>query len=245
MKNSKSDVRNKIEIRTLTEEEKKSLKHLSALINKGLRRNYSIGKALCQIKELLKGTSLKFSDYCQQNFFLASSQVNRLMEYARVRDIIGENEEKVLIPERVLRPMSQVPDQEMQTLWNKAKEQSKGKIPTSELVAELVKPYQQGKVQSQSFEMKFHSKALGHDVDLEKTGIFELIEKAESSEKIKILIHEIHLRKPLSKEEQDAALNRLTEVLTAEFQNIINVANVSEPPKEIESNVPTVNMDAA
>ena len=187
----------------LTAEQKKQLEALNERILGSLTKNYELGKALIEVKALLKGTVEKFEPYCKEHFNLAHSQVNRLMHYATTRDNIGMGDEEVYIPENTLRGLDRYPAETQMAIWEEAKKLAGEKdIPTAANVADARKKIAPKEEPKQDLKKKFHSRALNADVDLEKEKPVDVIRKADSVAKIKSVINEVVLRVELTSEER-------------------------------------------
>ena len=187
----------------LTAEQKKQLEALNERILGSLTKNYELGKALIEVKALLKGTAEKFEPYCKEHFNLAHSQVNRLMHYATTRDNIGMGEKDVYIPENTLRGLDRYPAETQMAIWEEAKKLAGEKdIPTAANVADARKKIAPKDEPKQDLKKKFHSRALNADVDLEKEKPVDVIRKADSVAKIKSVINEVVLRVELTSEER-------------------------------------------
>ena len=187
----------------LTQEQKEQLEKLSKQILGSLTKNYVLGKALIQVKALLEGTTEKFEPYCKEHFKLAHSQVNRLINYAKVRDNIGMGNQKVYIPENMLRGLDKYTAEIQKAIWEEAKRMAGDQMPTTAQVQDARKkiaPKTEQKPGDQ--KMQFHSRALNTQVDLENEKPVEIIRKAGDVAKIKAVIKEIIQRKGLTEEEQ-------------------------------------------
>ena len=187
----------------LTQEQKEQLEKLSKQILGSLTKNYVLGKALIQVKALLEGTTEKFEPYCKEHFKLAHSQVNRLINYARVRNNIGMGNQEVYIPENMLRGLDKYTPETQKDIWEEAERMAGDRMPTTAQVQEARKRIAPKTEQNPGDrKMQFHSRALNVQVDLEKEKPVEIIRKAENVAKIKAVIREIILRKELTEEEQ-------------------------------------------
>ena len=187
----------------LTQEQKEQLEKLSKQILGSLTKNYVLGKALIQVKALLEGTTEKFEPYCKEHFKLAHSQVNRLINYAKVRDNIGMGNQKVYIPENMLRGLDKYTAEIQKAIWEEAKRMAGDQMPTTAQVQDARKkiaPKTEQKPGDQ--KMQFRSRALNAQVDLENEKPVEIIRKAGDVAKIKAVIKEIIQRKELTAEEQ-------------------------------------------
>ena len=194
---------NKAALKELTEDQKTQLAALNERILGSLTKNYVLGKALIEVKELLKGTVEKFEPYCKEHFNLAHSQVNRLMHYAATRDNIGMGEKDVYIPENTLRGLDKYSADVQKKIWEEAEKLAgEEKIPTSANVADARKKIAPKDEPKQDLKKKFHSRALNADVDLEKEKPVDVIRKADSVAKIKSVINEVVLRVELTSEER-------------------------------------------
>jgi len=190
-------------VKELTAEQKEQLKKLGEEILGNLTRNYALGKALSEVKALLEGTAEKFEPYCKEHFKLAHSQVNRLMNYAKVRDNIGMGNQEVYIPENMLRGLDRYSAEDQKRIWEEAKRTAGDQMPTTAQVQEARKKIAPKTEQNLGDKkMQFHSRVLNAQVDLEKEGPVEIIRKAENVAKIKAVIKEIIQRKELTAEEQ-------------------------------------------
>lgn len=189
----------------LTAEQKKQLEALNERILGSLTKNYELGKALIEVKALLRGTVEKFEPYCREHFNLAHSQVNRLMHYAATRDNIGMGEKDVYIPENTLRGLDKYSADVQKEIWAEAEKLAgKEKIPTSANVADARKKLAPKDEPKQDLKKKFHSRALNADVDLEKENPVDVIRKADSVAKIKSVIGEIVPRIKMTQKDREA-----------------------------------------
>lgn len=189
----------------LTEEQKKQLEALNERILGSLTKNYELGKALIEVKALLKGTTEKFEPYCKEHFNLAHSQVNRLMHYATTRDNIGVGEKDVYIPENTLRGLDRYPAETQMAIWEEAKKLAGEKdIPTAANVTDARKKIAPKEEPKQDLKKKYHSRALNADVDLEKENPVDVIRKADSVAKIKSVIGEIVPRIKMTQKDREA-----------------------------------------
>ena len=187
----------------LTAEQKKQLEALNERILGSLTKNYELGKALIEVKALLKGTVEKFEPYCKEHFNLAHSQVNRLMHYATTRDNIGMGEKDVYIPENTLRGLDRYPAETQMEIWEEAKKLAGEKdIPTAANVADARKKIAPKEEPKQDLKKKFHSRALNADIDLDKEKPVDVIRRADSVAKIKSVINEVVLRVELTSEDR-------------------------------------------
>jgi len=124
----------------LTAEQKTQLQKLSKEILGNLTKNYALGKALIEVKALLEGTAEKFEPYCKEHFNLAHSQVNRLMNYAKVRDNIGMGNQAEYISENTLRGLDRFTAEIQKQIWEEAKRLAGDqKMPTTAQVQEARK----------------------------------------------------------------------------------------------------------
>ena len=187
----------------LTQEQKEQLEKLSKRILGSLTKNYALGKALIQVKALLEGTAEKFEPYCKEHFKLAHSQVNRLINYARVRNNIGMGNQDVYIPENMLRGLDKYTAEIQKAIWEEVKRMAGDRMPTTAQVQEARKKIAPKTEQNPGDKkMQFRSRALNAQVDLENEKPVEIIRKAENVAKIKAVIKEIIQRKGLTEEEQ-------------------------------------------
>ena len=187
----------------LTQEQKEKLEKLSKQILGNLTKNYALGKALSEVKALLEGTAEKFETYCKEHFKLAHSQVNRLINYAKVRDNIGMGNQDVYIPENMLRGLDRYTAEIQKAIWEEAKRMAGDRMPTTAQVQDARKKIAPKIEQNPGDKkMQFHSRALNVQVDLENEKPVEIIRKAENVAKIKAVIKEIIQRKELTAEEQ-------------------------------------------
>lgn len=196
-------VMNATPAKELTPEQKEQLKKLSEEILGNLTRNYALGKALSEVKSLLEGTAEKFEPYCKEHFKLAHSQVNRLMNYAKVRDNIGMGDQDVYIPENMLRGLDKYTAEIQVKIWEEAKRMAGDQMPTTAQVQDARKKIAPKTEQKPGDKkMQFHSRALNVQVDLKNDKPVEIIRKAENVAQIKAVIKEIIQRKGLTEEEQ-------------------------------------------
>ncbi len=187
----------------LTQEQKEKLEKLSKQILGNLTKNYAQGKALSEVKALLEGTTEKFEPYCKEHFKLAHSQVNRLMNYAKVRDNIGMGDQDVYIPENMLRGLDKYTAEIQKQIWEEAKRMAGDQMPTTAQVQDARKKIAPKTEQKPGDKkMQFRSRVLNAQVDLENEKPVEIIRKAGDVAKIKAVIKEIIQRKELTEEEQ-------------------------------------------
>ena len=227
---------NKTPAKELTAEQKEQLKKLSKVILSNLAKNYVMGKALIQVKALLEGTAEKFEPYCKKHFKLAHSHVNRLMNYVRIRENIGMEDQKVYIPETTLRGLDRYSAEIQKQIWEEAKRLAGDqKIPTTKQVQDVRKKIAPKDEQNPGdMKKQFHSRALNAQVDLEKEKPVEIIRKAENVAKIKAVIKELVQRVELMPEEQTEICEIIKAQAEAEARKLMTRKSTETEDKENE-----------
>ena len=190
--------------RELTVEQFEKLQALTEQIRGDQTKNYALGKALLEVKNLLMGTGIGFENYCKKHFNIAHAHVSRLMNYARVRDNIGMGNQNVYIPENTLRGLDRYSAEIQKQIWEEAKRLAGDqKMPNTKQVQDARKKIAPKDEQNPSdMKKQFHSRALNAQVDLEMEKPVEIIRKAENVAKIKAVIKELVQRVELMPEEQ-------------------------------------------
>ena len=219
----------------LTQEQKEQLQKLNEEILGNLTRNYALGKALIQVKALLEGTAEKFEPYCKEHFKLAHSQVNRLINYARVRNNIGMGNQEVYIPENMLRGLDKYTAETQKAIWEEAKRMAGDRMPTTAQIQDARKKIAPKIEQNPGDKkMQFHSRALNEQVDLENEKPVEIIRKAGDVAKIKAVIKEIIQRKELTEEDQKEICEFIKDKAESEAMELMTPKSTDSEEKDGE-----------
>lgn len=218
----------------LTAEQKTQLQKLSEEILGNLTKNYALGKALIEVKALLEGTAENFEPYCKEHFNLAHSQVNRLMNYAKVRDNIGMGNQDEYISENTLRGLDRFTAEIQKQIWEEAKRLAGDqKMPTTAQVQEARKKVAPKAEQDLGDKKKqFHSRALNAQIDLEKEKPVEVIRKAETVAKVEAVIREVAQRVELTPEEQSEICEFIKSKAESEARELMSKKSTDSGDKE-------------
>ena len=224
----------KTDVKELTAEQKEKLEALNERILGNLTKNYELGKALIEVKTLLKGTVEKFEPYCKDHFNLAHSQVNRLMHYAAVRDNIGLGDRDVYLSENTLRGLHKYPAETQQKIWEEAKKLAGDRnVPTAANVVDARKKIAPANDSRQGdMKKQFHSRALNIEVDLDKEKPADVIRKAENLTKAKAAIKEIIRRIELTPEEKEDICEFIKTKAEAEAMALMTPKSAEEKAEE-------------
>ena len=195
----------------------KKLKKLEKAIRHGLTSYTKIGYNLKVIRDEQLYMTQKYSTferYCLERFDISSTHAYRLIRHYEICVILQED--YLIIPEKVVRPLSVLKDEEMKTIWQAAREAKKGNsIPTAHDIEKRVEEFKN--------EMKAKNKEEG-EIFVKKYGNLplatlatSLIAKTETIQDLLVVLEEVKC--VLSPEQKDeikkACLNRLENVFTA------------------------------
>jgi hypothetical protein len=113
-----------VDVTPLSAQERARLGQLERIVEKNLTGFIQCGRALLEIREsqLWRGQYWSFGEYCRERFAIARSTADQLCRSTRVFEVLvastGALDSDTPIaettPEIVLRPISQLPDSELQ-----------------------------------------------------------------------------------------------------------------------------------
>lgn len=126
----------------------KKLEEMEKQIKEGITKYFETGMLLQEINDqkLYKLRGYKsFKAYCEEVFHFSRSYGYRLIAYCNIWHLLSD-ENKGMIPERVIRVLSMVEDpKERQEVWDKIKTKTSGEPPTYKTVEEEVREYRRQK----------------------------------------------------------------------------------------------------
>lgn len=136
----------------LSPDEERERINLERKIEKALKAFYEAGKALREIRDrrLYRSTHQTFEDYCLDRFNFTRRRPYQLIDAATVIDNLLEsgthddemctNGSQKMLPsaERQIRPLTPLEPDQQREAWQKAVNQSGGKVPTGKVVKSIV-----------------------------------------------------------------------------------------------------------
>lgn len=125
----------------LSTDEQRALAQYEGTIERGLGTFLEVGRALAAIhRERLYRTFADgtFDTYCRQRWDFTRQHGHRQMNAARVAALLPSTAPQPTA-EAQLRPLSELPEDEVPVVWSTAVEWSKGKTPTASTVKQVVK----------------------------------------------------------------------------------------------------------
>ena len=179
----------------LTESQKKAaLKELTKIeerINEGTIKYFETGMLLQRIRKeklyKLRGYN-SFKDYCEKVLNFSRSYGYRLVAYSRVWNLLGDDM-KTQIPERLIRPLANLKPEIVADIWEEAKANAEGAMPSSEQLEKLVEHYRFQRVENKLIEkfgscdeVSFFSHVLGCKIHM-ATAATELINNSKTRER--------------------------------------------------------------
>ena len=187
----------------LTESQKKAaLKELTKIeerINEGTIKYFETGMLLQRISKeklyKLRGYN-SFKDYCDKVLNFSRSYGYRLVAYSRVWNLLGDDM-KTQIPERLIRPLANLKPEVVADIWETAKANAEGAMPSSEQLEKLVEHYRFQSVENKLTEkfgscdeVSFFSHVLGCKIHM-ATAATELINNSKTRERLISAVKEL------------------------------------------------------
>lgn len=127
-------------ITQLNAQEKARLTELEVIIAQGIQTFYKVGKALIEIRDnkLYRETHKTFELYCREKWNMARRTAYQLMDSAKVMENLCAMAHKFPTNERQVRPLTGLPAELQQEIWQEAVESSPNGTPTGATVKRLV-----------------------------------------------------------------------------------------------------------
>lgn len=187
---SKTTKKNAISTKSKKNVTIKELTRIEERIKEGTIKYFETGMLLLRIRKeklyKLRGYST-FQDYCEKVFNFSRSYGYRLVAYSRVWDLLGDDV-KSEIPERLIRPLANLKPEIVTDIWEKAKANAGGAMPSCKQLEELVKGYRSQRVENKMIkkygpcgEESFFCHALGCKIHM-ATAATELINNSKTRE---------------------------------------------------------------
>lgn len=226
---SKTTKKNAISTKSKKNVTLKELTRIEERIKEGTIKYFETGMLLLRIRKeklyKLRGYST-FQDYCEKVFNFSRSYGYRLVAYSRVWDLLGDDV-KSEIPERLIRPLANLKPEIVTDIWEKAKANAGGAMPSCKQLEELVKDYRFQSIENKLTEKfgscseeSFFSHVLRRKIQTATTAT-ELIDNSKTREMLISAVKElkslnINLN-PHEKEELKAEILRRQEQELEEY----------------------------
>ena len=189
---SKTTKKNAISTKSKKNVTIKELTRIEERIKEGTIKYFETGMLLLRIRKeklyKLRGYN-SFKDYCEKVLNFSRSYGYRLVAYSRVWNLLGDDM-KPQIPERLIRPLANLKPEIVADIWEKAKANAEGAMPSSDQLEELVKHYRFQNLENKLVkkfglcdEMSFFSHALGCKIHM-ATAATELINNSKTREEL-------------------------------------------------------------
>lgn len=226
---SKTTKKNAISTKSKKNVTIKELTRIEERIKEGTIKYFETGMLLLRIRKeklyKLRGYST-FQDYCEKVFNFSRSYGYRLVAYSRVWDLLGDDV-KSEIPERLIRPLANLKPEIVTDIWEKAKANAGGAMPSCKQLEELVKGYRSQRVENKMIkkygpcgEESFFSHALRCKIQI-ATAAMELIDNSKTRESLISAVKELKSLNinldPQEKEELKAEILRRQEQELEEY----------------------------
>lgn len=140
------------------------LESYEKIVFNGVVAAYESGAALETIREKklyrARGYS-RFEDYVKKFFEISKVYAYRLINYNRIRALLGEDK-STRVTERLLRPLSSIEEEEdVKRLWNRAKTDSNEELPNSKVLAKVVADFHKAQKNEKAMEKAIKDDAKG------------------------------------------------------------------------------------
>ena len=216
-----SEIKGKIE--GLPEKIKTELKVHDDKIMTWVKGHYQTGKELSVIQEMLKDSDISIANYAVVKFGIEHSQCYRLLDIVEIRKNIGETDEAVLISERALRPLKGYDADNQKKIWEKAKAENNGNIPSCTQVEEACKgfPRKGKRTYTVKAGAEYYSRVLGKKVNLSTRKFDGLISESKNSANAIRLLKEMLPHCETMRDQKERLIALIVEKVKKELNEIL------------------------
>ena len=216
-----SEIKGKIE--GLPEKIKTELKVHDDKIMTWVKGHYQTGKELSVIQEMLKDSDISIANYAVVKFGIEHSQCYRLLDIVEIRKNIGETDEAVLISERALRPLKGYDADNQKKIWEKAKAENNGNIPSCTQVEEACKgfPRKGKRTYTVKAGAEYYSRVLGKKVNLSTRKFDGLISESKNSANAIRLLKEMLPHCETMRDQKERLIALIVEKVKTELNEIL------------------------